>query len=190
MTSEGTTLARASGAAADGRQVVTPVAWAPAGELRLADWLAHGRRLGALGRGVAWWLGDWLRYGNLRYGERYARAAQVTGYDRQSLMNMVYVASRFEPARRRPGLSWSHHAEVAALEGVERDRWLDLAEAQCMSVRSLRIELQALRRRRRREGALESGMETPPPDAGHDARVVCPNCRCVIDWHGAPDGAR
>jgi len=131
-------------------------------------WLEQGRRLGVIGRGVGWWIGDWLRYGNERFGERYVRAARITGYDVQTLMNMVYVASRFEPEQRRESLSWSHHAELAALEVDERARWLELAAARRLSVRCLREEL----RRARRLEAHEHEEESANPN------IQCPECGC------------
>jgi hypothetical protein len=98
------------------------------------------------GRSAGWWLGDWLRYGTARYGTKYTAALRVTGYDRQTLMNMVYVATRFDASRRREGLSWSHHAELAGLEAAEQDRWLERATADRLSVRELRLELHCERR--------------------------------------------
>ena len=53
-------------------------------------------------------------------------------------MNMVYVATRFEAERRRERLSWSHHAELAALEPDDQEQWLTRAEEQRLSVRDLR----------------------------------------------------
>lgn len=50
------------------------------------------------------------------------------GHDKQTLMNMVYVASRIDVERRRERLSWSHHAEVAATEREQQEHWLDRAE--------------------------------------------------------------
>src|SRR5262245_58273494 len=79
---------------------VSPVAWKPQQGLDFTQWLHQGKRLGSIGRGVAWWIGDWVTYGNAKFGEKYSRAATVTGYDVQSLMNMAYVASRFEFPRR------------------------------------------------------------------------------------------
>jgi hypothetical protein len=158
---------------------LTHIAWQPANaDLPLLDWLLVGRRFGLIGRGVAWWIGDWLRFGNQRYGEKYARAAAVTGYDVQSLMNMVYVASRFDPPRRRDVLSWSHHAEVAALDEPEQDDWLDLAAEERMSVRALRAELRAARlaaTRRSAAKALTSPAAAPEADVSRQ-RFVCPHC--------------
>ena len=108
---------------------LTTTAWSPCAQLTLADWVRQGRWLGALGRGSGWWIGDWVRYGTARYGDRYGPAARVTGYDVQSLRNMAYVAGRFQTPRRRDALSFSHHAELAGLPLEEQDLWLDRAEA-------------------------------------------------------------
>jgi hypothetical protein len=159
-----------------GKPTLTSTGWSVDGPLDLGEWLHYGRRLGTLGRSVHWWIGDWLRYGNACYGERYSRAARATGYDAQTLMNMVYVASRFDPARRREGLSWSHHAEVAALDPEQQDRWLALAEQQRLSVHSLRLELRAFRK----ASGQDSGHvgEAPRDESPH---IVCPNCRHIIE---------
>lgn len=141
------------------------------------EWTHHGRRLGAIARGAKWWVGDWLRYGNLRYGERYTRAARLTGYDVQTLMNMVYVASRFDAAgERRANLSWSHHAEVAGVPRPDRDLLLDHAERERMSVRCLREEL---RRRRRQLGQAEPDDRKLRRSSHQAVSVdadVCPHC--------------
>jgi hypothetical protein len=160
------------------RPTLTSTAWIASGELDLGEWLRYGRHLGTLGRGVNWWIGDWLRYGNACYGERYTRASKATGYDPQSLMNMVYVASRFAADRRRDGLSWSHHAELAALEAEEQEQWLTRAEALRLSVHSLRVELRTSRRAGRSICvAAEEGERAAHAD---DECIVCPKCRHII----------
>jgi hypothetical protein len=144
---------------------LTTTFWRPRLELSVGDWARQGRWLGALGRGSGWWIGDWVRYGNARYGDRYGRAARLTGYDVQSLMNMAFVAGRFEVSRRRDGLSFSHHAEVAGLPAEEQELWLDRAEVARLSVRSLRSELRRARHRAtlraQRNGAATPGRPTP-----------------------------
>lgn len=130
------------------QRVFGSVAWQPQRALDLDEWVYHGVRLGAIGRGVAWWIGDWVNYGNARFGEKYVRAARITGYDLQSLMNMAYVASRFGISRRRENLSWSHHAEVAPLSEPEQELWLNIAAERRLSVRSFRAELRAWRSER------------------------------------------
>jgi hypothetical protein len=134
--------------------------------------------MGLAGRHVGWWIGDWLRYGNAVYGERYSRASKVTGYDTQTLMNMVYVASQVDVSRRREALSWSHHAEVAALAEDDQQRWLSRAEAERLSVRDLREEI----RRERRQAHSGHGDVASDANTACDAAaaVTCPGCGHVF----------
>jgi hypothetical protein len=153
---------------------LTQVGWVPTGEVGLAEWSALGRRFGEIGRCSQWWLGDWINYGNARFGERYTRAVKLTGYDVQSLMNMVYVASRFDLSRRRENLSWSHHATVAALDVSSQDHWLARASADKLSVADLRAELRGRRRALKADDGNDvSDSPTPHTDAH---TVVCPTC--------------
>jgi hypothetical protein len=151
---------------------ITPVAWLPVEDIDLAEWAAVGRRLGAMGRCGQWGLGDWIRYGNTKFGERYARAARITGYDVQTLMNMVYVASRFETSRRRENLSWSHHETLAALDAQEQEHWLDRAAAEKLSISDIRLEL----RRARRGAPPAQGQENRTEEPVAAESVVCPHC--------------
>jgi hypothetical protein len=106
-------------------------------------WIEYGKQIGRAGNGTSWWLGDWLRYGNARFGEKYTLAARITGYDEQTLMNYVYVASHVPAPQRRPDISWSHHAEVAGLERGEQAEWLDRIASNRMSVKDLRRSLRS-----------------------------------------------
>lgn len=143
-------------------------------DMEYPEWAAVGRRLGAIGRCSQWWLGDWIRFGNAKFGERYARATQITHYDMQTLMNMVYVASRFEISRRRENLSWSHHAELAPLDVKTQDVWLDRALVDRLSVADLRLALRSLRRD---PGSAGAGSEPSITEAQTtSASLVCPNC--------------
>jgi len=151
---------------------LSDVAWQAAEGMSFADWLAYGRKLGVMGRSAGWWIGDWLAYGNHAFGERYARASRITGYDAQTLMNMAYVASRFHPSRRRGKLSWSHHAEIAAMQPDEQDHWLERAETDRLSVRCLR---ESIRRERNRRKDPE-----PAPTGAHHPDVKCPECGFVF----------
>ncbi len=86
--------------------------------------------LGDVSRGVQWWAGDALVYGERTYGEdQFSQLAESLGYTADALTALRWVSDRIEAARRRPKLSWSHHREVAALTPREQDRWLARAEA-------------------------------------------------------------
>jgi hypothetical protein len=145
----------------------TTVAWIPPGNLDVREWVLAGKRLGAMTRCSQWWLGDWIRYGTSRWGEKYKQAAKVTGYDVQTLRNIAYVAGQIPASRRRDNLTWSHHAEVCALACDEQERWLDLAAEQRMSVADLRLEL----RRQRREENDAASAELPRSKV-----ISCPEC--------------
>lgn len=171
------------------RAAISPVAWTPGHDLDLAEWARQGKRLGSIGRGASWWIGDWVNYGNTKFGEKYVRAAQVTGYDVQSLMNMAYVAGRYEFSRRREKLSWSHHAEVAGLPQEERDRWLTLAESRHISVHGLREELRSWRAREKKAltGAEDATAGQAIDVLVPDETARCPKCGYAL--HDALPGA-
>ncbi|HXR30983.1 MAG TPA: hypothetical protein VN752_07570 [Solirubrobacterales bacterium] len=148
---------------------ISKVAWQPDGDLGQPEWLLTGRRLGAIGRCSQWWIGDWVRYGTARWGERYAEAARVTGYDAASLRNMAWVASRFDLSLRSDKLSWSHHVLLAPLEAEEQSRWLGRALRERLSVADLRLELRCARGE---TGAAHEGVA-----AERKAQTpVCPHC--------------
>jgi len=142
----------------------------PQADLAHSEWLATGRRLGAIGRCSQWWIGDWIRYGTAKWGEKYAEAARVTGYDVASLRNMAWVASRFDLSLRSDKLTWSHHVLLAPLEPDEQRRWLQRAAEERLSVADLRVELRALR-----EGDREPSTAAAATGRG-DADLVCPHC--------------
>jgi hypothetical protein len=147
-------------------------------------WVLEGRRIGAMGRGSPWWVGDWLLYGTARWGERYVEAVKITGYDAKSLRNMRYVASRFELSLRRDNLTWSHHALLAAFEADEQRYWLDRATADRFSVDDLRIELRSARKGRYAAAGLEEGS---PNVSGEIPMLVCPKCGHEIRAAPPPD---
>jgi hypothetical protein len=150
---------------------LSKVAWTPHSEMGQAEWLATGRRLGAIGRCSQWWIGDWIRYGTSRWGEKYADAARVTGYDVASLRNMAWVASQFDLSLRSDKLTWSHHVLLAPLEDEEKGHWLERAASERLSVADLRLEL------RGRQGGRAATREDGSGGAAEsDDAIVCPNC--------------
>jgi hypothetical protein len=106
-------------------------------------WVQVGEQLAAIYSSSAWCLGDWLVYGETAYRGRYREAIEQTSLDYQTLRNYAWVAKRFSLSRRRDGLSFAHHAEVAALQEAEQDYWLRKAEELGWSVKHLRAEVRA-----------------------------------------------
>ncbi|MBW5422931.1 regulator [Streptomyces sp. BG9H] len=108
------------------------------------SWERIGTNLRELTNSSAWWLGDWLIFGEAAYGwRRYREAVERTGLDYQTLRNYAWVARRFEHRRRRESLSFAHHAEVTRLSPAEQDYWLRKAEQQKWSRNELRRAVRA-----------------------------------------------
>lgn len=152
-----------------GRAAVSFTEWMPDHEMSAEEWASAGRRIGRITRASQWWIGDWMRYGNRKWGERYVQAARITGYDVSSLRNIAWVCSQFEPSLRNDNLTWSHHALLAPLERKEKEFWLREAVQKRLTVADLRMEL-----RGHRNGAKEG----PQSEAGSgsEREVVCPHC--------------
>lgn len=114
-------------------------------DLAVEQWQHIGKQIFLVMDASAWWIGDWLLFGKSKYPDRYRRAIEETELDYQTLRNYAWIARRFEPSRRRDGLSFQHHIEVASLPESERDEWLDQAEANKWSRNELRMRLRASR---------------------------------------------
>jgi hypothetical protein len=112
-------------------------------ELSLEQWETLGDRLFSCWESMSWWIGDWLVYGQDHYPDRYKTAIQRTGLSYQTLRNYASVARKFRSDRRKPDLSFQHHAVVASLPAEEQDRWLARAQRFAWSRNELRRRLRA-----------------------------------------------
>lgn len=115
------------------------------------EWQAAGEQLKLIQGSVLWWVGDWLNFGETRYGEKYTQALDATSYSYQALADAKYVAGKFEVSRRRENLTISHHRE--ALSAPDPDNALDVAEANELSQKALRQYIRDTK----------AGITTPPP---------------------------
>ncbi|WP_339134588.1 LmbU family transcriptional regulator [Streptomyces sp. f51] len=134
------------------------------------SWERIGANLRELVNSSAWWLADWLLYGEATYGwRRYKEAIERTGLDYQTLRNYAWVARRFEHHRRRDSLSFAHHAEVTRLSPPEQDYWLRRAEQQKWSRNELRRAVRAGLAAQRDEAGIAPGADTGTPQAPRPA---------------------
>ena len=115
------------------------------GGLPINVWQRIGKQLHLLSDSCAWWLGDWLVYGEDVYPERYRAAIDGTSLNYQTLRNYAWVARKFHVSRRRDKLSFQHHVEVAALSRDEQEIWLGRAERNRWSRNELRKRLRESR---------------------------------------------
>ena len=117
---------------------------------------AHwGAQLGRAERSVMWWIGDWWAYGAHRYGDRAAivQAPDWTGPSYETCRRAAVVARQFETCRRLHNLSWSHHAEVAALPHDQAEALLERAASEGLSTRALSVARIACREKKLRQAA-------------------------------------
>lgn len=157
------------------------------GQLSLSVWEKIGTELASLTDSSTWWLADWVLYGETAYTGRYREVIERTGLGYQTLRNYAWVARRFGLPRRRAGLSFAHHAEVAALGQAEQDYWLHWAEQEGWSRNQLRKEIRASLAER--EGAEARAL----PAGDEQASAVDAGLRCdpsdVLEGIAIPRGS-
>lgn len=100
------------------------------------SWESIGEQLNQIEGAIQWWIGDWLNFGERRYGEMYAQAVDESQV--RSWQNYKWVANAVETSNRLENVPWTHHMYVAALSSDEQVYWLDRAEKEKMSVSDLR----------------------------------------------------
>lgn len=80
-----------------------------------------GDKLKFASKAIMWWLGDWCRYGERRWGEMYSQALEATDYAYQTCRDAAWLATAVPLSRRRDNLPFTHHKEVAGLSVAKAD---------------------------------------------------------------------
>jgi hypothetical protein len=109
------------------------------------EWESVGFDLAKVGKAVQWWIGDWVRHGERKYGETYKAAIDATGVAYQTARNIASACEEFEMSRRRDNLTFKHHVEVQSLDKSEQDELLDQAEKEKWSCAKLRERVKELK---------------------------------------------
>lgn len=154
--------------------VLTETSYQLPENLNLGEWLAIGETLQRMERSVMWWLGDWWRYGERKYGEMASQASRdavkdVTGHTYGTVRNAARVAETFEIARRRANVPFAHHYEVASLPLQEAESLLDEVEQTGLNRADLREKV----KERKQVIAVEAALAQPAPAP----QLVPPNVR-------------
>jgi len=79
----------------------------------LKEWIEAGKALRKAEHRLQWWVGDWMNFGERKYGKTYKEAAKLTGFKEETLRDYAYVASRFQLSIRIDN-SFGHHQLVAS----------------------------------------------------------------------------
>lgn len=118
---------------------LTPTGLTLPAKLKEADWEAVGASLAKSEGALTWAIADWWAYSQQQ--STYGRTAEVAakfGWKPATLKQYAWVARSIGPKYRYPGLSFSHHQEVAGLSQREQDRLLYRALEDKWTVADLR----------------------------------------------------
>lgn len=111
-------------------------------EIAYELWAEYGKGLRRVEGAIQWVIGDWLRFGEFKYGEKYAQATEAWPEDSQnSLKVWQWVATAYPYNERFRRLNFSCYQIAAALEEPLRSQLLDEANANEWSVRDLKAEI-------------------------------------------------
>lgn len=124
-------------------------------ETTIDEWERIGRFLQQAEQSLQWWIGDWLRFGERKYGKTYKDAAEATGYAVKSLQMFASVAKQVEPSKRLEDLPWTYHLAVAGLKPTEQERMLRRARNEGWKHKDLRAAVAVRGRERKAEVASE-----------------------------------
>ncbi len=105
--------------------------------LTFEQWEGVGKRLYHMIEATLFAVGDWLQYGEFRYGEKYRAALEQFEVTYGQARTLAYVAGNVPPTVRRADLSWTHHRIVAKLLPAEQAAWLERASTEQLSTREL-----------------------------------------------------
>jgi hypothetical protein len=108
-------------------------------DMSFNQYAAIGRLLGTATAALRWAVGDYLAFGEDRFGELAAQASEELGMSPEGRMELLRVARSIPRHRRRAQLSWSHHRAVASrhITPRQRDDLLDRAEREGLTANDL-----------------------------------------------------
>jgi N6-adenosine-specific RNA methylase IME4 len=117
------------------------------GERSFEEWDAVGHFLRYIHTGAQFWIGDWLNYGEKKYGEKYTQALEHTGYELKTLENYAWIAKSVPDQNRKEKIPFGHYANgLAALSETEQAEWIERILAEDMSQSEFRQALRIAKR--------------------------------------------
>lgn len=162
----------------------------------------------ACGDGSPYWIGELWNYGEGRadWRDKLEQAIRSSStYTHKTLINLGYIVRNTTERARELAPSVGHVSEVAALEADEQVVWMERAASEGLTVRDLRLELKAARRRKVIDGqAVLEGRhrviyadcpwlygDRPPSGSGaqqhYDGMTIEQLCALPIAAHAMPD---
>lgn len=117
-----------------------------ANDTSFEEWQSMGDWLQSAERSLMWWIGDWMRFGEHKWGEKYAQAIDATGQSYQTLRDAAWVSGAFGLSERSDKLGWSHYRQAASVKDKSaRSLILRDAEQEGWSVRETRAAVNRIK---------------------------------------------
>lgn len=109
--------------------------------MKMTEWLKLGVLLLAVGRNINWWVGDWLLFGEHRYGDQYAQGVSLLQLDENTLRQWAWTCKVFPPEKRRWDVPFSQYhnmARVAQIAPQQADAFMDVVQEKGLTVSETR----------------------------------------------------
>src|SRR3990167_10086589 len=106
--------------------------------LTFEQWQEVGKQIQKIHGSIQWWIGDWLNFGEKKYGEMYTQAIEETGLDYDTLAQYKRISKVFEFTPRGVNLSWSAHRELELAPEEKRVELLERANKEMMTSREIK----------------------------------------------------
>lgn len=156
--------------------------------LNFDEWESVGLELFRVQAAWQWWVGDWLNYGEKKYGQTYEQALAVTGKSIKTLQQAKYVAASYESSRRLE-VSWNHHLSAASLTEDVREQVLAEAEEKGLPVKWVRSRVAEIKGLPAADPYLEDQLEDDEPEligvAACEDDLPCPDEKAVAAFRKA-----
>lgn len=114
------------------------ISWTGSENMTFDQYQAIGKTFQQIQRSLCWWTGDWLNYGEQKFGDVAAQAVDDTGKTVETLLKWKAVAFRVPRNIRVKELGWTFHFYIAYVPEEERGVLLQMALNVGISSRELK----------------------------------------------------
>lgn len=118
--------------------ITDEISWTGSEDMTFDDYQRIGRTFQQIKSSLAYWIGDWLNFGEYKFGEMAMQAIEDTGKSMETLLKFKAVAHRVPREIRIHSPSWTHSFYVAYTPEPQRGLLLQLAINVGLSSRELK----------------------------------------------------
>src|SRR3990167_1831438 len=117
------------------------------GEPTFEQWLECGDFVKKVNSANHFWIGDWINYGEHKWGEIYSQALDETDFEYQTLRNDKWVANEIPLSWRQDNLRYSHALIIASLPQKEKEYWCNKLKDEKLTVDELKEQIKEKRKK-------------------------------------------